>query len=77
MTDIHSPDGRILKLEGRIAGRWAEELRAASARGDTLDLSWVTFVDPQGAAVLAALARDGVRLVKVPPFVATLLGGVE
>lgn len=75
MTDVDSPDGPVLRVEGRIAGRWAEELRAACADGATLDLTWVTFVDPEGAEVLSALARRGVRMVRVPPFVATMLEG--
>jgi hypothetical protein len=75
ITDIDSPSGPVLKLEGQLAGLWADELRIACEGHATLDLQWVTYVDRGGAMVLSELARRGVRMVSVPPFIATLLDG--
>ena len=74
--------GRILLAEGRVSGRWTEELRTACDRalaangGLALDLGGVTFVDADGASVLRALARSGgVTLVHPSPYVAEVLKG--
>ncbi|MEW6321620.1 MAG: hypothetical protein AB1635_11110 [Acidobacteriota bacterium] len=75
MTVVDSPEGTALKLEGRVTGRWADELRAASEGRAALDLGWVTFVDRHGASVLSELSRQGVRLLHVPRSVAALLDG--
>ena len=83
ITRVDSPDaeGRILKVEGRIAGAWAQELsqttgsELAECDALALDLSGVTFVDREGADVLQALRARGVAFVNATAFVASLLGG--
>lgn len=57
-----------LKLEGRIAGEWVEELeRAWTAECDqgrliNLDLTGVTFVDEEGKKLLSRLFEQGSTL---------------
>jgi anti-anti-sigma regulatory factor len=78
LTRIDSAEGPLLKLEGRLAGvECAQEVRAACAEGVTLDLTWVTFVDTEGSAVLAALAREGVRLTNIPLGLSVLREGAH
>lgn len=67
------------KVEGRLAGRWVEELsRVASASlaessRIVLDLSGLTFVDKSGLALLLALRARGVEMAGCSSFVASLL----
>ena len=67
---IHPKAGATrLGLEGRLAGPWVEELdrcwrEAAGAQQNHLlvDLSGVTFIDPQGKALLTKMWQQGVKL---------------
>jgi hypothetical protein len=66
---LTTPGGRPrLRLEGRIIGPWVAELRRTcehaliDGAGLGLDLSEVSFVDPPGLDLLAALERRGVTL---------------
>jgi anti-anti-sigma regulatory factor len=60
-----------LQLEGRLAGRWVQELeecwqRTAATQQKPIvrvDLTGVTFVDAEGQACLVGLHRQGVELV--------------
>src|SRR5262245_17894052 len=71
--------GVVRRLEGRIVGPWVAELRRACetipGRRDarlTLDLWGVTFLDPDGVAMVRGLlAREpaGVRTINGSPFV--------
>ena len=70
-------------MEGRVAGRWAEELREScelQALSDgirlTLDLADVSFVDAAGIELLKELRRRCVTLLHPSPFVAEQLKGV-
>lgn len=68
-----------LKLEGRVAGPWTEELRRvadaslAAHISLTLDLWDVSFVDQNGTALLTSLGRRGAQLLHPSPFVAEQL----
>jgi anti-anti-sigma regulatory factor len=74
-----------LKVEGRLAGQWVEELAraAASARAAAprvvLDLAQVTFVDADGIVLLRALRDGGVALTDCSSFVSRLIddGGTQ
>ena len=72
---------RTVKVEGRISGEYVAELsRVASEALETaphilLDLSDVTFVDQDGAALLRTLRRRGVELVDCSSFVLSLVNG--
>lgn len=73
-------DGTVwLKIEGKLVGPWVDECRAACARGTdqrrrlALDLSEVTFVDPDGVHLLRELVEQGVDIPVCSNFVAELL----
>ena len=59
-----------LKLEGKLAGPWVQEVTrvwddtARSPRsGYVIDLRSVTFIDSPGRALLATMSRDGAQLI--------------
>lgn len=69
----------MLRVEGRIAGPWVEELRAtcnAHTGRDPgqlhLELEDVSFVDSEGIACLRELRDRGVGLNNVSPFLREL-----
>lgn len=63
-------DRRAIQLEGRLTGPWVQELettweRAMNERhGQTIcvDLSAVTYVDPDGKKLLVLMCRQGAEL---------------
>ena len=71
ITTETAPLERMLRLEGRLAGPWVEELarawegqhavRAAGSIG--VDLDGVTFVSPSGKSLLRRIHREGARFV--------------
>jgi hypothetical protein len=80
ITRLEEPGGgTTLRLEGRLVGPWVGALRGTSegvlARGAplTLDLSHVSFVDPDGVALLRSMGGPRVTLVNCTPFVAEQL----
>lgn len=63
------PDSLSLRLEGRLAGPWVEELSDSCRRISVkqqrcvlIDLTGVTFIDADGKALLARLWRQGAEL---------------
>jgi anti-anti-sigma regulatory factor len=76
ITVIESPGGAaVLRVEGRIAGSYVEELRRACDAHASLDkiqlsleLADVSFADPAGIELLKDLRRRGVGLVQTTPF---------
>jgi hypothetical protein len=75
----------VLRVEGRVIGPWVDELRRSceTALGHTgarltLDLRGVTFLDPDGIALVRGLlARDpgDVSVTNGSPFVSAQLRG--
>ena len=72
-----------LRVEGRVTGRWVEELRQSCdmhGLGDgmrlTLDLADVSFVDAAGIELLKELRARCVTLLSPSPFVAEQLKAV-
>jgi anti-anti-sigma regulatory factor len=68
-----------LRVEGRIAGPWVEELRTTCNVHNApdpiqlhLDLEDVSFVDAAGVAYLKDLRDMGVELFGVSPFLTEL-----
>ncbi|MEW6130221.1 MAG: STAS domain-containing protein [Acidobacteriota bacterium] len=67
----HNEETVMLKLEGRLMGKYVEELRAcyqAVCQAQTvqqicLDLSEVTFVDSDGRGALALIHNAGVEIL--------------
>jgi hypothetical protein len=72
-------NGPTIKLEGKLLAPWTDEVRVACQRAahaagrPRLDLSAVTFVDGEGAKLLAELIADGSELADCSHFVATLM----
>lgn len=72
------------KLEGQLAGAWVAELRqcwkkASSERGDRrliVDLTNVTFVDPEGVRLLESIYGERVRFVSSGPMMRALVGKI-
>ncbi|MGO9255444.1 MAG: hypothetical protein ACLQU1_03965 [Bryobacteraceae bacterium] len=70
-----------LRLEGRLAGPWVDELRQCwqtagpitERRATVLDLREVDFVDPAGQALLGEMHRGGVRLEASCPLIQHLV----
>jgi hypothetical protein len=68
-----------LRVEGRIAGPWLEELRT-TCKLDTspdpvqlyLELEDVSFADAAGVAYLKELREQGVGFLQVSPFLTEL-----
>jgi anti-anti-sigma factor len=58
-----------LKLEGKLAGPWVQEVTrvwedmAREARHYVVDLRSVTFIDSTGKELLAAMSRCGAQLL--------------
>jgi anti-anti-sigma regulatory factor len=82
ITSNGSDDRPRLKVEGRVADQWADELDrvvslALSTGPVVMDLSEVTFVDQHGAGILRRLRGRGVRLAFCSAFVTTLLAGED
>ena len=71
ITTEAAPFERTLRLEGRLAGPWVdelsrtwEELRAVRDAGSIrIDLDGVTFVSSSGKSLLRRIHRQGTRLV--------------
>ena len=64
-----NPSTAWLVLEGRLAGPWVEALKAYchemsvnQCRCTKIDLGGVTFIDPDGKALLARLWEEGAEL---------------
>jgi anti-anti-sigma regulatory factor len=69
----------VLKVQGQIVGDWVallesecRELRAKE-RHVALDLSDVSYLDPQAVRMLRELTRGSLGLVNCPPLVEELL----
>ena len=80
VTTMADEPGRIvLKLEGRLADSWVDELArvAASPTNDgvqlILDLDGLSFVDVRGLGLLRGAAERGAILTGGSPFVAALI----
>jgi anti-anti-sigma regulatory factor len=69
VTTTNQDQTITLKLEGKLAGPWVEEVtrvwtnRAGTPRGYVIDLRSVTFIDSPGQALLATMSRQGAELI--------------
>lgn len=70
ITYENSPQATVLKLEGRLAGLWVDEVARTwsdtigekPAKNVTVDLSSVTYIDAEGKKLLAWLYERGAKL---------------
>ena len=77
---------RLLRLEGRVAGPWVDELRRVCAetaanggqgqQALVLDLAGVSFLDAGGIALFRELASRRVLFTNCSAFIAEQLRGV-
>ena len=70
VTTTNQDQTLTLKLEGKLAGPWVQEVTRVwvdTARpplnGCVVDLRSVTFVDRSGQALLARMSRQGAKLI--------------
>ena len=71
ITTLVQREATILRLEGRLAGPWVQELKRcwAAAVGRkkaapySVDLSAVTYIDSDGKALLKKIHQEGAKLV--------------
>jgi anti-anti-sigma regulatory factor len=74
-----------LKLEGRIAGPWVEELRrtweslapSLGSKHLRLDLCEVTFVDAQGKQLLTDIRKGGAAFLANTAMIKSLVEEIE
>lgn len=69
ITFQEDPEGTTVKLEGKLSGPWVEELErswtecsADASKQVTVNLSDVTYIDPEGKRLLARMMGKGVFL---------------
>lgn len=75
LVERESADGTALRLEGRLAGAWVDELRQACERhrSRTLDLKGLQSVDGAGLILLRQLVLDGVALQHLSGYLTELM----
>jgi anti-anti-sigma regulatory factor len=72
-----------LKLEGKLAGPWVQEVTrvwvdtALSPRGYVVDLTSVTFVDTTGRALLATMSRRGATFIASDCLMRTIVDEIK
>ena len=78
----HDQAVRVLRLEGKLLGRWVDALMLAwiqleqgqpGSGGILIDLNAVSFVDEAGRALLAALHARGCQLTGTGAFIAAVI----
>ena len=87
ITTAEGPSATILRLEGKLAGPWVQELEECwrsgagtdEPRGLRIDLREVTFIDAAGKDLLTRLHQDGAELVAggcmTKAIIETITGG--
>jgi len=75
ITELDSTAGQSLRVEGRLAGAWVDELRRTCERHGArmLDLRGLQAVDVDGLSLLRQLAMDGISLEHLSGYLAALL----
>jgi anti-anti-sigma regulatory factor len=71
ITTLTNAESTTLRLEGRLAGPWVQELErcwdavvcTTTNHPQTVDLSSVTYVDSDGKDLLKKIHRQGAKLV--------------
>ena len=85
ITVGHDQDSLTLKLEGRLAGVWVQELKQCwellppSSRRPVVcfDLTGLTFVDAAGKAFLAARHTEGSQFVVASYMTKTIVNEIS
>ena len=72
-----------LKIEGRLAGPWVQEVTrawvtsAGSERTVVVDLSSVTFIDAPGRALLATMSTRGAQFIAKDCLTTTIVAEIQ
>lgn len=85
VTVCDDSDSVVLKLEGRLAGPWVEEVEKAwklvthSSKGEHLcvDLCGVTFVNAEGKKLLARMHKAGADLSALGPMTSYIVRKIK
>jgi len=85
ITFCNNCESSVLKLEGRLAGPWVDELGktwhsvspAAVGNHLVLDLCEVTYVDTEGRKLLAEMHQAGVELIGEGIMTNYLIEGIK
>jgi hypothetical protein len=82
ISELESGAGKaVLRLEGKLVGRWVDELEALCAEtkaGDvmvSLDLVDLAFADRRGVALLRRLRGAGMTIERSSPLLTKQLKG--
>ena len=75
-------NGPTLKMEGRLIGVWAEQVRSlvindVIPKGLIVDLTDVTYIDPVGEELLNWLGSIGARFVTANVYTAGICEGLH
>ncbi|HXH50418.1 MAG TPA: STAS domain-containing protein [Terriglobia bacterium] len=69
ITYNDTPESTSVKLEGKLSGPWVEELERSwiehsskASENVIIDLSGVTYIDPEGKRLLSRMVEKGVCL---------------
>ena len=75
ITHLEGPTAGVLRVEGRLAGAWVNELRETCARvsARVLELQGLQTVDVDGLMLLRQLAVDGVALQHLSGYLSALI----
>lgn len=68
ITVEETESSSTFKVEGKLAGPWVEEFErswraAGPARHISVDITEVTYVDPEGQRLLARMHGEGAKLI--------------
>ena len=76
ITPHMSPLAVLLHVEGNLSGPWVKELQAQieiSRQPVVLDLSGVSFIDPEGTALIQSACARGATIKAASHFVSLML----
>ena len=75
ITQLGDVTGSVLRVEGRLAGAWVDELRGPCERlaVRALELQGLQTVDVDGLMLLRQLAVDGVELRHLSGYLSALM----
>jgi hypothetical protein len=82
VTQVDRDDRTVLLLEGRLAGKWIEEMQRASDTAGarclpvTIDLGSLSYMDLAGIELVRSLHGRGFVFSNCSRFIAELLNGV-
>ena len=75
ITHLEATTGTVLRVEGRLAGAWVDELRGACERlgVQALELRGLQTVDGDGLMLLRRLTDEGVELRHLSGYLTELM----